>query len=869
MAFEFLPLRRGDNRRIANSGLFDRAWYLRQYPDVRRSGYDPIVHYLRKGSRGYDPNPYFQTTLYLQRNPDLRQSAGSPLIHYIDVGHRSQNPGPLFDVGRYAEANHIGRDAALAHFLAARRSRPSLAPFPLDPHRDAVMIVSHDATRTGAPANALALVGAFKREGYHVLAVLLGDGGLENDFRSQADHVIGPLDPGYLLAPEFETLLATACAWFGPRLRFAVANSVESRAVVPPLARRYIPTISLVHEFVSASPSAAAGLECVRWSNHVVFPAEIVRDDALSHIERVRPDRLTVCAPGHAPMPPSNTPDDAERLAAALDRLRVVKQTHKLVLGAGTIEYRKGIDQFLHCAHALRSIGGSPAYFAWFGGNPNDLMASDYARLLRDQINRMALHDRAALASAVPRLDEIYDLTDVFFLSSRLDPLPNVALDAMRRGIPVVCFDSASGIAELLRAMPQAAQCVAPYLDPVAAARAIARLLDDRTFYRAVAAEVRSLAERQSDVRRHVETIKAVAAAARDACEAEQRDAAIIEADSTFDARFYLPPGDSRSREQAIREFVRAWASGTVDRKPCAGFQPHVFAAHRRSCTPSHHTAPAPLIDSNPFADFVRQGRPSGPWSTDILTTDGAVPAASFRGACAIHVHCFYPMLIDDILARLSSTRTPCDLLISTDSADKASHIVRRVTAAGRRALVRVFPNRGRNFAPLLLGFRPELERYDVIGHVHTKATAWIGDATIGTVWRRYLFDNLIGADGRVMDCILAAFQQEPQLGLVFPSDPNLVGWRGNQSQAATLLAAMKIEMELPAWFEFPVGAMFWIRRSALAPLLALFQDWQDFPNEPLPTEGSLLHAMERILPFVVQHNGYRCKITHVPGTTR
>ena len=35
-------------------------------------------------------------------------------------------------------------------------------------------------------------------------------------------------------------------------------------------------------------------------------------------------------------------------------------------------------------------------------------------------------------------------------MTSRLDPLPNVAIDALSEGTPVHCFDKASGIAYLL-----------------------------------------------------------------------------------------------------------------------------------------------------------------------------------------------------------------------------------------------------------------------------------------------------------------------------------------------------------------------------------------------------------------------------------
>ena len=58
---------------------------------------------------------------------------------------------------------------------------------------------------------------------------------------------------------------------------------------------------------------------------------------------------------------------------------------------------------------------------------------------------------------------------------------------------------------------------------------------------------------------------------------------------------------------------------------------------------------------------------------------------------------------------------------------------------------------------------------------------------------------------------------------------------------------------------------MFWARSAALAPLFKLQFHWDDYPEEPLPGDGTLLHALERILPFVASHNGYRYAVTNVP----
>ncbi len=72
---------------VKASGLFDEAWYLAQYPDVRKKKVDPVEHYLRFGAaEGRNPSPAFKTQDYLNINRDVAESGMNPLIHYIQFG---------------------------------------------------------------------------------------------------------------------------------------------------------------------------------------------------------------------------------------------------------------------------------------------------------------------------------------------------------------------------------------------------------------------------------------------------------------------------------------------------------------------------------------------------------------------------------------------------------------------------------------------------------------------------------------------------------------------------------------------------------------------------------------------------------------
>jgi lipopolysaccharide biosynthesis protein len=119
-----------------------------------------------------------------------------------------------------------------------------------------------------------------------------------------------------------------------------------------------------------------------------------------------------------------------------------------------------------------------------------------------------------------------------------------------------------------------------------------------------------------------------------------------------------------------------------------------------------------------------------------------------------------------------------------------------------------------------------------------------------------------------MMDIILDRFAADDGLGIIFAADPHLCDWDDNEEIATALAKKMEIEQPLPPFFEFPNGTMFWARAVALKPLFDLRLGWDEYPDEPAPYDGTILHALERLLPFAVRRESYRFASTHVPGIT-
>ena len=112
---------------------FDPAWYLGENPDVRRSGLDPLVHYLVFGGQeGRAPHPLFDVAFYQRQAPDIGATGLTPLAHYVRFGFsRGLSTHPLFDVKYYvAQAPELAAtlEYPLQHYMrvgAARNLAPS------------------------------------------------------------------------------------------------------------------------------------------------------------------------------------------------------------------------------------------------------------------------------------------------------------------------------------------------------------------------------------------------------------------------------------------------------------------------------------------------------------------------------------------------------------------------------------------------------------------------------------------------------------------------------------------------------------------------------------------------------------------------
>lgn len=179
---------------------------------------------------------------------------------------------------------------------------------------------------------------------------------------------------------------------------------------------------------------------------------------------------------------------------------------------------------------------------------------------------------------------------------------------------------------------------------------------------------------------------------------------------------------------------------------------------------------------------------------------------------------------------------------------------------------VRIIENRGRDVAALLVAVKDVVMAYDIACFAHDKKTAQVKPLSVGASFGYKCFENILSNQNYVYN-ILDTFESNPHLGIMSPPEPNhadffpTLGQEWGPNFEVTKKLAKKLKIDVPLDVSkppvAPLGTMFWFRPVAMKKLFDKDWNFEDFPEEPNKEDGTLLHAVERIYPFVVQNEGY------------
>lgn len=517
----------------------------------------------------------FDPDLYVKMNPDLGQV--DPVEHFIKYGrHEVWRPYSLPGV-------HLSKVRAM------------------DSERETILVVSHEASRSGAPILALDLVQRLSAR-YNVVVLLLGEGALLSAFEEAAVVLV----KGFRIKgnPEYSGKVVE----FLNRkfnFKFALVNSLESNIVLKPLARNFIPSIYLIHEFTSSYPNSTALLsDAIFWANKMVFSATLTLENAIESLPELKRVAPLIMPQGRCVQPQQQSSERQclEESESLRKLIRPESDTERkfVVLGAGYVNFRKGVDLFIQCAiKAMLAPGGDKFRFVWIGKGYDPKLEDGYSVYLADQIKRSGLKDRFLMLDETSVINAVYAEADALFISSRLDPLPNVAIDALMMHIPVVCFEKASGIADFLDSCGLHQSCVAGYLDVDSAFQKLSALANSRSFHEQVAKHSFEASRSYFDADKYVGQLERLGIEGHKVTRQEKQDITTI-----LNSGLFASAGGSASAED-VQDYVRGTARGINPHCLHVNFRADVYLAE-------HGVAAA---GADPFADYIRAGCPQGVWN--------------------------------------------------------------------------------------------------------------------------------------------------------------------------------------------------------------------------------------------------------------
>jgi hypothetical protein len=736
-----------------------------------------------------------------------------------------------------------------------------------------ILFATNTFELTGTLTLALILVKSLSKK-YNVYIVSQGNGVYKNLFHKYVCGIyvdcygVNWLIKKQLLALKFE---------------FCILNSITTWVFLDYCKKNKINSIMLIHEFLSKYKHIS---QFVKFNaDHLVFSCEELIDTDDFKIPQLM-DRISF-----QPQCSVNFKIKQQNYISKINQ-SIFNKKKKYVLGIGTQCHRKGTDLFIKLAYEFRN---NKSYeFLWIGSKHHSFENELF--FLNKFIKKTKLTNIKFIES-VCDLDNAYKHAFAIALTARLEPFSNIFFDAVKARVPYFTFTNTTGVNKVFERHEIDNYFVSKYLDTKDMAKKIKE-------YNSLSYEKRhsiSLVYKKIN-----KTFNTPQKYTKFIIDINQR--INIQKKNLNEQKFFLLSSNhinlnfSSNNDLTEYDFVSnkitndekflGWSRGYYNKKIVPGFNQsvyrekmkilggvlpiyHYYKSKSKSKSISKSKSKSKSKDNSKFSknyDFN---------FNVINETSIGVDNSNYK--IGLHLHLFYPDGIKEILQLLSYNLIIPDLFISVDTSEKKQFVINEINSFYKnkphltpKIKVKICPNRGRDIAPMLIAFKKELSHYLYIGHMHTKKSIHV-NSKISDDWRKFLFSNLLGCkinnseynDVGMLDKIIYHFNKHPNVGIIFPDDPNELGWSENLLNAKKLCKKMNIGEDLPRFFNFPVGSMFWARNDSLRQLFSYPFKFSDFDSEPIGIDGTDVHALERLLGIVPIKNGYKVAVTNINKITR
>jgi glycosyltransferase involved in cell wall biosynthesis len=324
-----------------------------------------------------------------------------------------------------------------------------------------ILFISHEATRTGAPLILLHLLKWLKGNSQNIqFDVLLINGGvIEDDFKKECTNTFIYSELFIQKPLKFTEILKESI-----KSKFGIKRKKEGLLFFEKIASNNYDLIYA--NSIASIPKAVKIKKHFQKTNLIVHVHELdtiikmVLPDFKNYLKEIN-KFIAVSA-----LVADNLIENYNIDAALIDVIyefgmiepkNVQKNNKIFTVGAsGTTHWRKGDDIFIQVANFIAKNYSAEIEFVWVGNAVNNKL------IIESDIKKLDLQNKVKFVGEHPDPIHFYQNFDVFLLTSREDPFPLVCIEAANLGIPIICFEKATGTSEIIK---KGGGFVVPYLD--------------------------------------------------------------------------------------------------------------------------------------------------------------------------------------------------------------------------------------------------------------------------------------------------------------------------------------------------------------------------------------------------------------------
>jgi len=320
-------------------------------------------------------------------------------------------------------------------FLYKIRNRKKLSRnLKILPNSKKILLISHEASRTGAPVLLLNILKELKENNVETFVISRRFGPLVDEFVS-----FSPTDVIYCEMKLKKRLKELQGYGFDK----VICNTTVCGDWTGILRAYDFRVITLVHELpqvIKTLNIEDRAVELSNKSNLIFFPASFVHKKFLEITELQVPYRILTQGLFIGKDHVVNKEDSKLFIS---NKYNIKKS--KIVLNVATGAYRKGFDLFIRMAI---NNNNKNLVFIWVGDYDSKILSNELKNNNLRNIENLIL---TGYICDPEELVRFYDAADIFALTSREEPFGSVVLEAFNSEVPVVGFENAGGFIDVVK----------------------------------------------------------------------------------------------------------------------------------------------------------------------------------------------------------------------------------------------------------------------------------------------------------------------------------------------------------------------------------------------------------------------------------